>query len=157
MQLKAILTTLLLAAMLTSAAQVTTETEYKYIKNLMREIDEKGADPKRGYYVKDLQTVNYGNGQSVQAKELRRDKDSTIAGTYIKVTVTGTFSGNGPFFFCIPSPNLESTESYGWSLFFTDLTNAGNTCKDLFLRWIAEQYSIQKYYRNPPRKNVRAN
>lgn len=157
MTCKAILTTLLLVTGITAGAQVTTETEYKYIKNLMREIDEKGADPKRGYYVTTLTGDTYSGGNSLTAKELRRESDSTIAGTFVKIVVTGTFSGNGTFYFCIPSPSLQSMESYGWDSFYTDLTAAGNTCKDVFLRWVAQQYSIQKYYLNSPQKKRRAN
>lgn len=136
---------------------VTTETEYKYIKNLMREIDEKGADPKRGYYVIELPGDKYTTGNSITVKELRRENDSTIAGTYVKIFVTGTFSGNGTFYFCLPSPSLQSGDSYGWDLFFSDLNNSGNTCKDIFLKWLADKYSVEKYYRNPPRKKRKTN
>lgn len=124
-----------------SYGQATTQDEYNYIKLGIKETIEKGLDVKSGYRLRDLSTGKAYANALLDAKLLVRNKDNSPAGTYIKITVTGTFSGDGTFYFCVPNPDYTNGKSYGWDLFYADLDKAGNTAKAAMLKWIAYQYS----------------
>lgn len=122
-------------------AQQTTETEYKYIKTGIKTTIESGLDVKAGYLLRDITTGQKHTNAILDAKLLLRKSNNTPAGTYVKIIVSGTFSGDGTYYFCIPSPNYSSGDSYGWSEFYTDLDKAGNTAKSALVKWMAYQYS----------------
>lgn len=123
----------------------TTVTEYNYIKKGIIESEDKGLDVKRGYELVSVGSANglrYANATLI-AKNLIRLKDRSIAGTYVKIIVSGTFSGNGVSVFCIPAPNYKYGESYGWNQFYNDVDAAGQTARSALLKWLAYHFSSE--------------
>lgn len=136
--------TILLLSFSLSAIGQTTEIEYNYIRKGLQTSFEQGLDIKRGYGLLDLSTDQKFTNAVLSAKQVIRLKDSTIAGTWVKITVTGTFSGNGTYIFCIPGPNLTNQNSYGWPQFWEEIQKPGQeTAKAALLQWLTYRYAYE--------------
>lgn len=149
------LATLLLIVCTCTAYGQTTETEFNYIKKGLQTSFEQGLDIKKGYYLVDAAKSNFVNA-TLEAKQLMRLADSSIAGTWVKITVTGTFGGNGAFIFCIPQPDFENQKSFGWEQLWSDLDKPSmETAKRAMLQWLAYQFSYTSNRANELRKKVK--
>jgi hypothetical protein len=140
------------------ASRATTEIEYNYIKKGLQTSFDQGLDIKKGYYLQDVtDNLQYGNAW-ITAKRLLRSKDNSIAGTWIKIVVKGTFSGDGAYVYCIPAPNFEYQESYGWTQLMNEVSGANmESAKKALMWWLLYQYSLQSDRANQLQKKVKTN
>lgn len=135
--MKTTITLLLLSACLIGKAQVTTQTEFNYMKKGYRQVEESGLDVKKGYTVEVLGTQNKGDITCTYT--LLRRADNSIAGIIVKTVAN--FSGTN--YYCIPAVNKTDAKSYGWDEFTNDFAAMTNGQKNAIAEWMAYRMAYE--------------
>jgi len=134
---------LLAAALLLTTicnAQVTTKTEFTYIKNGFKDVIEKGSDIKNGYTFEPMAEDRKTSNCVLNVYAVFRANKS-IAGYAIHTENTAMLNTSDKWY-CMPAVNTVGAESYGWSEYLNEVNNMGNSERYAILYWMTYKFTF---------------
>lgn len=123
-------------------AQVTTQSEYNIIRTWYAENEKYDANVgsiRPGYKFTDAQVFDFSpRPVKIVVRKLIRHQ-GTLAGTLIKIIVLQRNFPLDETYYCLPAPNSDKNESYGWKLFIADLDQMDKLKADAVRQWLITQ------------------
>lgn len=118
-------------------SQLTTQTEYNYMKKGYKQVEENGLDVKKGYTVEEIGNLR-GSDITLFATLLRRS-DNSIAGIILKTVA----SYSGTNYYCLPAANKIDNESYGWAEFNSEFATMTLGQQKIIMQWVSYRMAYE--------------